>query len=354
MNTRERIVAALHGELPDQVPWTMYGALIGRGEVERKARNRGMGLVSHAAVYSAERPNVRLVERSVVERGETVYVRTYQTPVGEVTEKRKVEPGYNSSWAFEHFVKEPQDYEVLEFIIRDTVYAPDCTSFLRTEAEMGTDGIVNTLVSRMPFQRLWVEYTGLDRLLLDLHDHPGLVERVLGAMLEKDREMWAIVAESSSEFVWAPDNVTALVMGPRLFDRYFAPYYEALCATMHRVGKRVYCHADGATRALVDNIARLPIDIVEAFTPEPTGDLSLAEARRAWPDKVLWINFPSSVFVEPPAEVARATRELLRQAAPGGGFLLGITENVPDDKLPESLDAIGEVLDEVGRCPLSG
>jgi Uroporphyrinogen decarboxylase (URO-D) len=185
-----------------------------------------------------------------------------------------------------------------------------------------------------------------------LHDHPELVERVLGAMLEKDREMWGIVAASEAEFVWAPDNVTALVMGPRRFDRYFAPYYESLAETMHRVGKRIYCHIDGATHALVDNIARMPVDIVEAFTPEPTGDLSLADARRAWKDKVLWINFPSSVFADSPDEVASVALELLRQAAPGNGFLLGITENVLDDTLAESLDAVGGVMDRFGECPL--
>lgn len=354
MDIRERIVTALRGELPDHVPWTIYrGLLIDCPvEVQQRLRAQGLGLVVHQRVYTAERPHVRLSDQPAEVAGETVRVRTYETPVGRLVERRRTEPGYGSSWIYEHFVKEPRDYEVLEFIIRDTVYRPDYASYLQAQGEIGPGGIVNTAVLRMPFQRLWIEFTGLERLLYDLHDHPALVEGVLQAMLEKDREMWALVAASPAEFVWAPDNLTARAISPRLFDRYFAPYYEALAAVMHAAGKWLYCHVDGATQGLVDRIARTPIDIVEAFTPEPTGDLSLAEARRAWPGKAIWINFPSSVLVEAPDAVARVTRDLLRQAAPGGGFLMGVTENVPSWALGPSLGAITETVARYGRCPL--
>ena len=353
MNPRERIVTALRGEMPDRVPWTIYSGLLPRGTTERELRNRGLGLVAHQSVYTMERPDVSLAERVVEERDEIVRVRTYHTPVGELTERRRVEPGYGSSWAFEHLVKEPRDYETLEYVVRDTTFHPDYSSFLRAQEEMGSDGVVNTAVLRVPFQRLWIEYAGLDRLLLDLHDYPELVGRVIEAMEEKDWELWQLIATSPAEFVWCPDNLTATAISPRIFDRYFAPHYHALADVMHRHGKRVYCHVDGTTRALVDRIAAIPIDIVEAFTPTPTGDLSVAEARSAWKDKVLWINFPSSVHVEPPEQVAATARDLLRQAAPGNGFLVGVTENVPEFAYVRSLDAITRTIEELGECPLA-
>ena len=124
--------------------------------------------------------------------------------LGELTERRRTEPGYNSSWAYEHFVKEPGDYDILEYIIRDGAFRPDYDPYARAVAEMGTDGVVNTAVLRVPFQRLWIEFAGLDRLLLDLHDHPEPVHRALRAMEDKDRELWEVVAASPAEFVWAP------------------------------------------------------------------------------------------------------------------------------------------------------
>ncbi|MBI2941234.1 MAG: hypothetical protein HYY04_12430 [Chloroflexi bacterium] len=354
MSIHERIVTALKGEMPDRVPWTIYAGLLPRGGVERRLRNKELGLVSYPLVYATQRPHVNLAERSIEENGETVQVRTYQTPLGELTEKRRTEPGYNSSWILEYFVKQPRDYEILEFIIRDTVYRPDYSVFVRARGEMGDDGLVGARILRVPYQRLWIEFTGLDRLLLDLNDCPDLVGRVVQAIDEKDRELWEVVAASPSDDVWCPDNVTAQAMAPRLWDHYLAPYYEALGEVMHRHGKRVIVHIDGATRMLVDRIARTPIDVIEAFTPMPTGDLTLAEARAAWKDKAIWINFPSSVHVEEPDEVAAMTGELLRQAAPGNGFLMGVTENVPDAVYARSLGAITEVIDRFGACPLAG
>jgi uroporphyrinogen-III decarboxylase len=353
VNSNELISAALRGAPVDRVPWTIYANLLPRGATERDLRNRGLALLSHASVYTVKRPNVTTDERTVADGDETIVVRTLRTPVGDLTERRRVEPGYGSSWAYEHFVKQPGDYEILEFIIRDTSYVPDPTVWQAKRDEIGTDGIVNTGVHRIPFQRLWIEYAGLDRFLFDLHDYPELVGRAIEAMNQKDRELWSIIADSPVEFVWCPDNVTALAIGPRLFDQYFAPYYRDLCAVMHGRGKRVYAHVDGAARAIAENIARTPIDIVEAFTPEPTGDLSLAEARRVWKNKIIWINFPSSVHIQAADEVAAVARDLLRQAGTGEGFLFGVTENVPDHALAASLTAITDVLEENGRLPLT-
>ena len=354
VNGGELVAAALRGSAVDRVPWTIYANLLPRGATERALRNRGLCLLAHQPVYTVKRPNVVVDDRAVADGDDTIVVRSYHTPLGDLAERRRVEPGYGSSWAFEHLVKQPGDYEILEYIVRDTQYSADSSDWEAKRAEIGADGIVNTGVLRMPFQRLWIEYAGLDRLLLDLHDHPEVVGRVLKAMDEKDRELWAIVADSPVEFVWCPDNVTALAIGPRLFDRYFAPYYHDLADVMHSRGKRIYAHVDGATKGIADRIARTPIDIVEAFTPEPTGDLSLGEARRAWRDKVIWINFPSSVHVQPPDEVAAVTRDLLKQSGTGEGVLFGVTENVPAFAWERSLVAITDVLEAEGHLPLGG
>jgi hypothetical protein len=94
------------------------------------------------------------------------------------------------------------------------------------------------------------------------------------------------------------------------------------------------------------------VDVIEAFTPSPDGDLSVAEARAAWPDKVLSLNFPSSVHLSEPEQIRAMTRQLLREAAPGAGFALGVTENIPATRWERSITAITEVVNEAGRCPL--
>jgi hypothetical protein len=81
--------------------------------------------------------------------------------------------------------------------------------------------------------------------------------------------------------------------------------------------------------------------------------MTVEEARRRWPDKILWINFPSPVHLEPPERIRACVREILRAAAPGKQFLFGITEDIPDGVWDGSLPAISATLQEYGALPIS-
>lgn len=87
-------------------------------------------------------------------------------------------------------------------------------------------------------------------------------------------------------------------------------------------------------KSLLEAVASSELDIVEAFTPIPTGNVTVEEARQAWPDKILWMNFPSSVHTESPEVIREEAIEILREAAPGNGFIIGITEDVVEDVRP--------------------
>ena len=361
MSIRTDILAAVRGHMPERVPWTVYSFELPRGEAERALRSQGLGLVHPVPVLSAENflhPNVEVAERTIIDGGQTLRCLRYQTPVGELTELRRTNygagiAGYLSDWRLEHMVKGPRDYEALEFIVRDQVCKIDYGAIVQAQQEIGEDGVVIGRVGKVPFQRLWTEYTGLERLCLDLHDDRRLVEGVMQAMIEKDQELWRLMADSPAEMIQCADSITANVVGPRLFDEYFLPYYQALGDVMRLAGKPILLHIDGQVHNLASSINRLPEGfVVEAFTPPPTGDYSLADARAAWKDRVIWINFPSSVHSQPAEEIEAVALELLRQAAPGAGFLFGITENMPVDSWAKSLAAIGRVINQHGACPI--
>jgi hypothetical protein len=85
-------------------------------------------------------------------------------------------------------------------------------------------------------------------------------------------------------------------------------------------------------------------------TPAPDTDLTLSEALAAWPDKVLWVNFPSSLHLASPEVIEQTTRELIETAAPGNRFILGITEDVPEDRWQESLLLMARVIHEMAAA----
>ena len=53
-------------------------------------------------------------------------------------------------------------------------------------------------------------------------------------------------------------------------------------------------------------------------------------AREIWPDKALQIHFPSSVHLSGVKAVEEVGRRYLEEAAPGNGFIAGISEDLPD------------------------
>jgi hypothetical protein len=105
-------------------------------------------------------------------------------------------------------------------------------------------------------------------------------------------------------------------------------------------------HLDGLTKPYAADLRDSPLDYIEALTPPPDCDVSVAEAHQFWPDKALWVNFPSSVHLESLDRIRQVTRELLSEARPHRRFLLGITEDVPPDRWADNFRAI---LNEVNR-----
>jgi hypothetical protein len=135
-------------------------------------------------------------------------------------------------------------------------------------------------------------------------------------------------------------------VGVERFRQYCVPCYERHMRRLAGTGKRLAVHMDGRLRSLVGAIAAAPFDIMEAFTPPPTGDVTVQEARELWPDKALWLNFTSSVHLQPDKAIAAHTRQLIQEAGSRRGFAIGITEDVPDEHCARSLRAIARAIQE--------
>ncbi|MGD9496861.1 MAG: uroporphyrinogen decarboxylase family protein [Armatimonadota bacterium] len=341
MTLREQTLAALRGEQTERVPFTCYQGLLPEGGEAIK----GLALVRSARVASIDTPGVT-VSSEEIGRGRSR--QTMHTPWGTLTREVATETGYGSAWTMQHWIRHPEDYAIIERVIREAEIVPTPRTIRDARERMGHRGVVLAWTARAPLQRLWIEYAGIERLSWDLADCPDAVEAVLDAMWEQSRQLMAIAAQGEAELIWLPDNITGEVAGPQWFERYLAPYYREMCEVLLPAGKLPCCHMDGMLRPIRDNIAATPLPVIEAFTPPPDGNLPLAEAAAAWPEKTLWLNFPSSVHLCEPEEIMRTTRELVEQAVGGAGFVIGVTENIPRSVGTRSLEAIARALDE--RC----
>jgi hypothetical protein len=63
------------------------------------------------------------------------------------------------------------------------------------------------------------------------------------------------------------------------------------------------------------------------------------------PDKALWINYPSAWHLRSEQGVYEGALQLIDEAAPGNGFIIGITEDVPVDSALGNYRAIMHAID---------
>lgn len=345
MTPRERVLAALSGEATDFVPLTCYASLLPDCELSRSLQAEGLALVSSRCPARTETPNVQYDSQQWEQDGRAWTRHVIRTPVGGVAQVARQEAGYGSFWVSEYYVKSPNDYRVLEFVVRDTRWLPDHEAWCQADREMGDAGVVMAAGQRTPMQKIIIEFAGIERFSVDLAEECDALFSLHDALVESQRRLWEIIAEPPADLCWVPDNITAPVIGLPRFERFCVPRYREYAGLFAATGKRLVVHMDGALRALAGGVADCAVDVVEAFTPPPDGDLSVAEARAAWPGKALWLNFTSSMHLASAERIAEHTRELVRQGA-AGGFAVGITENVPDPAWRVSYPTILRTLRE--------
>ena len=339
MTPGKRVEQALRGSHSDRVPFTIYESKIPQCAAEREMRNRGLCIVNRVSVYNTRMPNVKVTTTGYQESGRHLIRTAYETPLGILT--TLTEPAGFTSWNHEKLFKSPADYKAILFMLKDEVYEPAYEQVARAEKDFGEDAIFRAGFGLEPLQAIISgSIMKMETFCAEWMDNRDEIMKLYEALVENRRRIYGIVAASPLMHANYGGNVTPEIIGLETFEKYYVPHYNEAAEIMHKRGKLIGCHLDANCKLLSKAIASTGLDYIEAFTPAPDTDMTLAEARRAWPDKVLWINFPSSVHLKPDAAVERTTVDLLDQAGGVDGLIMGITEDIPPDRWQNSCRAI--------------
>jgi hypothetical protein len=295
-----------------------------------------------------------------VHREEGREVTEYHTPVGSVRQvtlfsKTLDEQGLPGRVA-EHFLKGPQDYQVWEWIVEHSEYAPTYEAFRAYDADIGEEGLPLVAAGENPFYEFLEVLAGYENAFYQLADHRTEVEHLLDVMAAVQRErLWPIVADSPARLLLHGAHLSSQFTPPAYFEAYILPYYQAFIPLMHGHGKRVAMHADADTSRILDLIERAGWDMVECFVTAPMVPQTLAGARAAWGDRVIiWGGLPSTLLSPSvPEEALRAyVSELFDVIAPGDAFILGVADNVMPDSLIERVAWVTEAVERRGWYPV--
>ena len=355
MTPKERIETVLRGELPDKIPLTIYWIMLPRGEQERLLRNKGLGISWRVEVIDWQYPNCR-IKKEVIETNGKEYTRTiWDTPMGEIHSTTTPETMYGTGvWTVEYPYKNKDDYKVLKFIADDAVPVPRYENFFKIAHHLGDDGYLVTQHGPNPLVDMILNVFGCERYGLEMIDNADAFWSLYESFSSRMRRAYPLLADSPGKLILYRGNVQPDFVGPEIFEKYIISCHDELAGHLHEKNKLLGVHFDGNTKLFKDIIGSSDIDVIEAFTPPPDCDLSFEYARRDWSDKIVWINFPSSVHLSSEDVIRQTTKNLLFNSGPGNRFIIGITENVPEEHLYRSLNVIADTINEFGITPIEG
>jgi len=352
MTFRERLLAVIQGRAVDRIPLIMYEDLMPerygedspRQAVRAAFRDR-IGLLRWSAVHRVVTPNCKFVTHEFYEGVTRCERTTLYTPAGTIWQEKVFEPVFNSGAFRKHFVEEAADYEVFWGFLKDAVILEDYARFQRDQEELGEQGLPLAAVERSPFQQLWVEWVGLERLSLHLSDWPDRVERTIDLLKSRAQKIFEIVRGSPVPMIDFPDNITAPAIGLKRFQQYCVPQYNELADCLAERGIPVFVHMDGDLKPLRQAIAGARIGGIDSFSPKPDNDTSVGEAVALWPHLRLFVNFPSSVHLRSYDEVRAEAEQILNDAGHSGRLEIQFSENVPLEAWPTSFKAVADAVD---------
>jgi len=366
MTHRERLLAALRREVPDQVPvtWELVGrcahAFTGRGDWKAQCdahRMIGSSIFNLQGVgpqlsFPAPDGYGERAESEPQPDGSTITTRTIFTPHGSLTER--THGGYLPddpllTKRIEYPVKQRADYEIyadyMEACLRNASFSTERSEEAR--GYIGEDGLVGYWMSDALYAVSWTRHDA--EFIVDLMEEPDLMHRLLEIADERVKLGLRAFNESAADVMvldicWASTSL----LSPSLARQYVVPRARR---AVEMVGgdKIIGFFTSGRIRDVLGDLADLGPAFIQHL--DVLGDCDLAEVKRTFGERFcLMGNYNPVVLAHSTREQAQhEARRCLEAAMEGGGYVMSTSDEVPADAKLENMRAVVEYVAEHGR-----
>jgi len=329
MNPFLQAKAVYQHRRPDRVPFIIYDNKVHRGDFGRELRDRGMGLCYRCSTVWPQMPNVGVETQ---ERDDITTI-TYHTPEGDVSVRtqrhsERLTTG-GGTIQLDGMIKGVKDYDPVIFMIEDTTYYTDTSNYSDLRRDLGSDGVIWENGFEPPYnatQGYFGAYHGLEKWIYDQIDYPDHFAELLKALERRAERMYPLLAESPADVIGLGDFQGNY--SPKDFERLVLPFYEKYVPLLQTGGRicKIHAHASNLN-GFKGVLKRTGVDMMDAFTPPPVGDLSVADARAAWGEEMLiWVHVPETIFLYGADETRAYILDLLQSDPHPERLILSITE----------------------------
>ena len=364
MTSRERMLTALDGGVPDRLPVTTHFLM-------PSFLNDSMGGISEAEFFDTcgwdpitytvpHRPDPAQGEFYDPDQSEPGFLESrristanwrvqsepvpgqqwpttryhFVTPKGVLSMVIQYDP--YTAWVIEPLIKEKRDID----LIGAYVTAPKCDvdAVNRTAADFQQKGLVRGFICCFDVfgqPGTWQDATclvGTERLIMEAHDDPKWVHELLDILYRRKAIFVTSLAGAQYDILeLGGGTASSTVISPRMFDEFVAPYDSRLIELAHAAGQRIAYHTCGGMMPMLEKIAAMHPNAMETFTPPGMGgDVDLAAARKRIPANICMIGgFDQFHFFTgcTEAQTRSEVRRCFKAAGRNGAYILCPSDN---------------------------
>ena len=361
MTSRERLLAALHGERPDRLPWAPEFNLVFGERVLSEIPGapyapedacietcRRMKAECFARVDAIE-VTYRNVEVVETREGDEIR-RTFRTPTRDLTLHSRMISDIGVEMERQHLVRTLEDVRAYQFIYEDAIYTPRYDDVQSRLEAMGEAGLYSIFGPPTPLLDLIMFQIRLPNVYYFLEDHPQEMEVLLATMHRRNCEYYELAAAGPGEVVRPFEDTSTTLVSPELYRRYCLKQLQDYRDICHAHGKLFVPHMCGFLKGVLPELAETGLDGIEALTPPPLGDCPIGLAReKLGPNVTLLGGLDPTQFVGATPDKTRAMLlDYVSQMGDGRRMVLGHEEiHIKADL--ESVRVIPELLEELAR-----
>jgi len=342
MTIEQRVLTALRCEQPDRVPVFVYlNPYVESWHTRDPSYAEVLTACERYAdvVYDWAFPSGFFHTASPVETetrslpdGSAEHVR--HTPAGPITCVSRA--NWGGGGIVKRWAAEPKDVERILSIPYVPV-RPDLTPFFQTKKALRDKCVAQVTFADPICIAGLVDETAMAVWTIE---HRDLVRRMLDAALERilaevryclDQGVGPVYYFNGPEFALPP------LMAPADFEEFVVEYDRRIVELVHSYPDRyVIVHSHGRVSEFLEGFASIGMDGLNVLEPPPIGDTVLSDAKARIGDRVCLIgNIQYDDLARgTEAEIERLVAEAMREAAPGGGFILSPCASPYERPLP--------------------
>lgn len=382
MTSRERLLITLNHKTPDKIPWS---GLINNYFIKSQKNNyynmssseflKEMGADLFDWVgFEPKNKNILIktfVDNKLCETGygdgisvfynyiaDTIYhgdsykrvvEKKFLTPLGELNTKFTYTPLSHSVFISEFPIKKVEDYKAFTYMMESLEYKDLSKEYQDNENNLGEDGVTVSALHCTPAYELIQCFMGLERFHYFFQDYKKRTLKLMEIMFDKFCECYRLHTKLNVPVFLIPEDASTTLYSPDFFNTYLKPVLKEYVKIIKESGKLSVIHACGHLKNLIKSLSEIDIDCIESVSPQPIGDISVQDLKKALPNFCIMGGIPANVFLYELDDFKQYIKKLIIENKKGGNYVLSSGDSVPSDARIENLKAITYLVEKYGK-----